>query len=1445
MRTAFTVTIAFIVAAFVYFFKPTGSPAKSDLSETKSEKGNGVYSDQIDEAIRFEIERTKDPKTGTVPTERLLVANKIREERIAIQKALGMDAPVPGINWQERGPNNVGGRTRAVIYDLSDAANGYKKVWAGGVAGGLWYCNDISAPTPVWNNVNDHFENMAVTAIAQDPIDNWYMYFGTGEGWFNSSAVKGMGVWASTSKGIFWEQLPSTNTSIFQFIQRIKVTNSRTILVCTRDGGVQRSTDFGMSWSQVLGGGIGGSLRSFATDIEIAPNGYIYVAIAADGIYRSTDDGRSFEKIYTCSFGELRIEMGSAASDGGTIYTLIETSQGSKITKTINANSLDPSNVQWTTPPNPLWCDQGWSRGDFTRGQAGYDLICSVDPVNSNRVYIGGIDILKSEDGGNTFNQITQWAGGCVTLPYVHADIHEIVFRPDSPAEFLVGCDGGIFRTTDAGDNFTERNNSYNIFQCYSAAIHPAVPDYFLTGSQDNGTQKFTSPGINNTIVATGGDGGFCHIDENNGNFQITSYINNNYFVSVDGGNVFQSFSFAGGLFINPTDFDDTRDILYGNYTLGEYFRWDNPGSGQFLTVAIPEFDLSNISHIAISPIILDRVYFGLDNGSVVSVDNANTSSPIAKIIKPGQVFGYVSCIAIDPSNEDHILVTYSNYGVTSVFETTNASSGSPTWTEVEGNLPDMPVRWAMFDPRNSDWAILATELGIWSTNNLDGPNTDWQPTNTGFANTRVDMLQYRSSDRTLAAATHGRGLFTTIIPPATTPGISFEKAIELQPEQFHSVTGCRTYKDYTVNMLIDAPPTGDASVTLNIKPGTTAEEGSDFDFTTNGSFTSPSKNMVFVHGSAAPKAITLRIYDDAEVEQEETIILGYNISGATDAVRGAGFQAYSFTITGNDRDFDEGSSFVVGLGNTVLQTASVFRSDKLKHRSQSLFTASELYAAGFPGEGNITGLTFTITDKASTRPFNNLTVYMVQTGETSAGTGFHTSGVQNVFAGNLTTVEGINVINFITPFRWDGFSNVIVQFCFDNESGQPDASSDIVQGTNNALGSGVAATIYSDYSSGILSGCALQAVHSSSSRIHMNFIFGSTTIANSLIERSEKLGPYADLYFFADNRSLIARIRNLTSHDYGCTEVKIDRAGFGAKPFVNSNFAHYLLDKTIRILPENNDPNGSFELTLYYTPAEINGWQAVTGQEFDNNIKMIKTAGSISDVTPGNPNGGGAIEIVNPIIGRLTYFRSLTYTFNSGFSGFGAGIPSATALPVSLIDLKGELKGNNVLLSWSTSSESNSKGFEIERSYDGINFSKVGFVASKGNSQVKQEYQFKDPALSEENNYYRLKQTDIDGIYEYSKVILVKDPNLTGDIFKILNNPFRDNLKIQFGSKVSGRVEIKLVDLSGRIMAVRNYNLNASRALVSFDQLYIPGGVYFVEVRTERKRYVRKLMKE
>jgi trimeric autotransporter adhesin len=732
--------------------------------------------DRIDLAIQYEYEITKDPNLNSVPRERLLIAEQILEARL---NTLRPNSAVTGITWQERGPNNVGGRTRALIFDLNDAANGYKKVWAGGVGGGLWYTNDITAAIPVWNKVNDFMENLAITSIAQNPANPQEIYVGTGEGWFNSDAIRGLGIWKTTNGGTTWTQLTSTNNSTFYFVQKIVVDATGKLYACTRDGGLQKSTNGGASWTKILGSGVAGGVHNNAADIEIASNGNLYSSFgifSTGKIYRSTDEGASWTDITPVS--ARRIELACAPSDANIVYAVFH----SATTNDCNAiQRYNASTNTWTACAVPTIIDQG-SNSNFTRGQAWYDLVAAVDPNNANRIYIGGVDALRSDNGGASWTQMTTWAmfaaTGFTIEQNVHADQHAIVYAPGSSSRAIWGTDGGVDYTANADiatpgkPTFVEKNNGYNVTQYYACAIHPTQTNYFLAGAQDNGTQKFTSAGINSTTNASGGDGAFCHIDQDNPNIQITSYVFNNYYISTNGGISFSSRSFANtGGFINPTDYDDDANILYGGNNAGSYFRWNDPATGgtSWSNVSCAAFSTASVRHVLVSKTVANRVYFGLSNGSVVMVNDANSGTSVAgTVIRTGT--GSVSGIAIDPANENHMLVTYSNYGVTSVWESFNATSGAPTWTAVEGNLPDMPVRWVMFDPRNSDWALIATELGVWSTDNLNGSSTAWDPTNNGFANVRVDMLQYRASDKTIAAATHGRGLFTASVGIARTP---------------------------------------------------------------------------------------------------------------------------------------------------------------------------------------------------------------------------------------------------------------------------------------------------------------------------------------------------------------------------------------------------------------------------------------------------------------------------------------------------------------------------------------------------------------------------------------------------------------------------------------------------------------------------------------------------
>src|SRR6185295_5204919 len=173
--------------------------------------------------------------------------------------------------------------------------------------------------------------------------------------------------------------------------------------------------------------------------------------------------------------------------------------------------------------------------------------------------------------------------------------------------------------------------------------------------------------------------------------------------------------------------------------------------------VPVAAFNAASTRAMTVSPYTSNRVFFGTFGGRVVRVDNANTNTPTATHINSGagMTASNVSCIAVG-TNDNNLIATFSNFGSIHVWVTTN---GGTSWTNITGSggtaLPDVPVRWAMFYPEDNTKAILATEMGLFETNLINGSSTVWTQ-NSSFPVVRTDMLQYRKSDGIVLAATHG-----------------------------------------------------------------------------------------------------------------------------------------------------------------------------------------------------------------------------------------------------------------------------------------------------------------------------------------------------------------------------------------------------------------------------------------------------------------------------------------------------------------------------------------------------------------------------------------------------------------------------------------------------------------------------------------------------------------
>ena len=693
-----------------------------------------------------EFEMIRDLQTNTVPRRPVLQAiDDIASNTLKSTNTL---------QWEERGPNNVGGRTRALATDPTDPSG--NTIWAGGVAGGLWKCTNALTDDYQWERVASYNGNAAISDIVIDPEDSKIMYVSTGEGWFNADAYVGDGIYRSIDSGESWERLTSTAILNFRYVQKLLISDD-VLFAVTRDAGIQMSKDRGLTWVKALGNGQWG-FSDRGVDLEKASNGYLYASMGfagtTDGIYFSKDNGGTWEFFELTGNPGWRMDLAIAPSNPKVIYALKEnpsTRSVSEIIKTTNGG------LSWDI----LIAPGAIGMESFSRNQAWYDLAIAVDPQDENRVFIGGIDVLLTQDGGETWEQITQWRGQ-QGIQFVHADQHSIRFLDDTGEKIAFTNDGGVYTTTDGKSDIPvidRRTIDYNTVQFYACAIHPTNPDWMLGGTQDNGTPLFESAGVNGTNDVTGGDGAYCHIDRDNPNIQIGSNQNHSYLVTQNNWNNRERYGLPGNVeryFINPTDYDDVHDRLLVSANPNKLMIL-NIYNGEWDSLNISALNGGRVSAVKAHPTDPTKIYVGSNTGTVVRIDSFFQGGLNITNLYSGA--GFVRNIDVDLNDPNRILFSVSNTNADGVFV---SEDDGANWTSHDGDIPPVPKRWALFNPLSPSSLLLATEIGVWSTSQIDGDNTQWIFNNSGLATTRVDMMDIQPENNILVAATHGRGMFTT-----------------------------------------------------------------------------------------------------------------------------------------------------------------------------------------------------------------------------------------------------------------------------------------------------------------------------------------------------------------------------------------------------------------------------------------------------------------------------------------------------------------------------------------------------------------------------------------------------------------------------------------------------------------------------------------------------------
>ncbi|NOR28801.1 MAG: T9SS type A sorting domain-containing protein [Lutibacter sp.] len=759
-----------------------------------------------------EWELTMNPATGKPePNKIFALQKKLNDNTVAARNPGDADNNA----WIDRGPNNVGGRTRVVLFDPNDNTN--KRVFAGGVSGGLWVNPDITNAASTWTQVSGVPGNMNISCITVDPNNSNIWYIGTGEQYTFGAAV-GNGVYKTTNGGADWVNVPvelagvgdlSSSTSdylsgIYYINDIIAWDNAGTTEIFVGVGGhyygdaanpnnilglqtagLYKTIDNGLNWNRIESSNMlftwsGFDFYYIPNDFEISANNTLWMGtISTPGIggggggrvFSSSDGATWTEAAVSPLTTSNRVELAVSSSNASKIYALTE-GDGTDPHIFVTTNGF----TNTTELAKPDDADNGISAADFTRGQAFYDLVIEVDPTDDDIVYVGGIDLFRTDQGENTnltseWKQISRWSTNPgldgLSCSIVHADQHAFTFRPDDNNQAVIGGDGGVYYANDllnaeTTDVFTVMNTDYNVTQFYYGGYGQDVSnELIIAGAQDNGSQFINgaAAGANATIEVFGGDGAYSTIDKD-GDYMVVSYVYNThvYFnLPYTGNGYYIENATDEGDFINPASLDHNQNIMYSNgsgkinrYTLGTSIATKVQLSNALLDGNPSAFKVSPFTTASTTLLV------GTDNGKLLKLTNANATASWSEI-SGGSFVGSLSSIEFGATEND-IFVTFHNYGVTSVWY---SSDGGANWSNKEGDLPDMPVKCILQNPLVANEVIIGTELGIWATNNFNDAAPNWIQSNNGMRDVKVVDLDLRTADNSILATTHGRGVFT------------------------------------------------------------------------------------------------------------------------------------------------------------------------------------------------------------------------------------------------------------------------------------------------------------------------------------------------------------------------------------------------------------------------------------------------------------------------------------------------------------------------------------------------------------------------------------------------------------------------------------------------------------------------------------------------------------
>ena len=685
----------------------------------------------------------------------ILPPNQVWFESKKIAKTKSLKG-TPTSSWSYIGPQNVPldnsgrpsgmGRINCVAFDPSNT----NIIYVGAPAGGFWKSTNGGSS---WATTTDELASIGVSDIAINSDNSNIIYIATGDG--DANDTYSIGVLKSTNQGLSWNTTGLSETTDNNLIIRRLIINpdNPDILLAATNKGIQRTINGGSSWSNVRSG--------YFKDLEFKPGDPSIVYAARFGsnsarFYKSVDGGASFDEITIgVNLTETyRLELAvSGTANSEVIYALYSERNEDGFHTLWKSNNSGESWSKVYDVSNGINL-LGWeSDGSDIGGQGWYDLSLAVSPTNSDVVYVGGVNIWKSENSGINWNLIGDWEGH--TSTYVHADHHYLTFSPTGL--LFNGNDGGLYKSNNSGVTWSDISNGLHILQIDRIGVSQKTSNITIVGNQDNGTMKYDN------LASTweqiyGGDGAECFVDYTDENVVYISYVNGDIQRSENGGVTFSSIKPPGagdGAWLAPFIISpENNQILY----VGFEDVWKSKDRGtNWQKISTNLSPGKPLTQIAVAP--LNNNYLYISTGTKHWVTKNGGISWTEITTTTGIPDLYLTYFAIADNNPEHIWACFS--GFSDGEKIYYSEDAGENWINISEGLPNVPTNCIIREKQSNDVLYLATDIGVYYR---DAAMSNWQLFSTELPNVVISELEIQYSGSILRAGTRGRGLWETSV---------------------------------------------------------------------------------------------------------------------------------------------------------------------------------------------------------------------------------------------------------------------------------------------------------------------------------------------------------------------------------------------------------------------------------------------------------------------------------------------------------------------------------------------------------------------------------------------------------------------------------------------------------------------------------------------------------